>query len=79
MASISLYQVRFLSYVNDKAQTPLVIGSPTQSLAACFAHHVGRPSFILVTKFNAKITMVSTFYETCHWLPIRGNGYTRHS
>ena len=59
----------------DKAPTPPVIGPPKQSLSACFAHHVWRPSFILVTKFNAKITMVRTFYETCHWLPIRANGY----
>ena len=59
---------------NSKVQTPLAIGPPTQSLGACLAHHVWCPSFILVTKFNTKISMVSTPYETCDWLPIRSNG-----
>ena len=59
---------------NSEVQTPFAVGPPTQSLGACFAHHVWRPSFILVTKFNTKISMVSTPYETCDWLPIRSNG-----
>ena len=59
---------------NSKVQTPLDICLPTQSLGACLAHHVLRPSFILVSKFNTKISMVSTRYETCDWLPIRSNG-----
>ena len=58
---------------NSKVQTPLAIGSPTQSLGACFAPHVWCPSFILVSKFNTKISMVSTRYETCDWFPIRSN------
>ena len=59
---------------NSKVQTPLAIGPPTQRLGACLAHHVWRPSFILVFKFNTKISMVSTCFETCDWLPIRSNG-----
>ena len=59
---------------NSKVQTPLAIGPPTRSLGACLAHHVWRLSFILVSKFNTKISMVSTHYETCDWLPIRNNG-----
>ena len=59
---------------NYKFQTPLVIGPPTQSLGAYHAHHVWRPSFILVSKFNTKISLVSTLYESCDWLPIRSNG-----
>ena len=59
---------------NSKVQTPLAIGSPTQSLDACLAHYVWRPRFILVSKFNTKISMVSTRYETFDWLPIRSNG-----
>ena len=61
-------------YGNSKVQTPLAIGSPTQSLGACLAHHVWHPNFILVSKFNTKISMVSTRYETCDWLPIWSNG-----
>ena len=59
---------------NSKVQTPLAIGPPTQSLDACLAHHVWRPVFILVNKFNTKISVVSTHYEACDWLPIRSNG-----
>ena len=59
---------------NSKVQTPLAIGPPTQRLGACLAHHVWRPNFILVSKFNTKINMVSTCYETYDWLPIRSNG-----
>ena len=59
---------------NFKVQTPLAIGPPTQSLGACLAHHVWRPSFILVSRFNTKISMVSTRYETCAGLPIGSNG-----
>ena len=63
-----------LNHANSKVQTPLAIGPPTQSLSACLAHHVWCPSFILVSKFNTKISMVRTRYETCDWLPIRSNG-----
>ena len=56
---------------NSKVQTPLGIGPPTQSLVACLAHHVWRPSFMLVSKFNTKISMISTRYEIYDWLPIR--------
>ena len=35
--------------------------------SACLAPHVWRPSFILVSKFNTKISMVIMRYETC-WL-----------
>ena len=28
----------------------------------------------LVSKFNTEISMISTRYETCDWLPIRSNG-----
>ena len=59
---------------NSKVQTPLAIGPPSQSLGACLAHHLWRPRFILVSKFNTKISMISTRYETCDWLPIRSNG-----
>ena len=59
---------------NSKVQTPLATGPPTQSLGACLAHHVWRSIFILVSKFNTKISMVSTHYETCDWLPIRSDG-----
>ena len=59
---------------NSKVQTPLAIGPPTQSLGACLAHNVWRPSFILVSKFNTKISIVSTRYKTWDWLPIRSNG-----
>ena len=62
------------NHANSKVQTLLAIGPPTQSLGACLAHHVWRPSFILVSKFNTKISMVNTRYETCDWLPIRSNG-----
>ena len=84
MASVSLHQVKFLSYVDLKksdlvifllcdlvfdiviwdlkVHTSLVIDPPTQSLGACFALHVWRPRFILVTKLNAKIAIVSIFY-----------------
>ena len=62
------------NYGNSKVQTPLAIGPPTQSLGACLAHHVWHPSFILVSKFNTKISMVSRRYETCDWIPIRRNG-----
>ena len=58
---------------NSKVQTPLVIGTPAQSLGACLANHVWHPSFILVSKFNTKINIVSMLYETCDWLPIRNN------
>ena len=43
---------------NSKVQTPLAIGPPTQSLGACLAHDEWRPSFILVSKFNTKISML---------------------
>ena len=59
---------------NSKVQTPLAIGPPTQSLGACLAHHLWRRRFILVSKFNTKISMVNMCYETCDWLPIRSNG-----
>ena len=59
---------------NSKVQTLLAICPPTQSLGACLAHHVWPPSFILVSKFNTKISMVCTRYETCDRLPIRNNG-----
>ena len=62
-----------LNHRNSKVQTPLAIRLPTQSLGACLAHRVWCPSFILVSKFNTKISMVSTRYETCDWLPIRSN------
>ena len=58
---------------NSKVQTPLAIGAPTRSHGASLAHPVWRPSFILVSKFNTKISMVSTRYETCDWLPNRSN------
>ena len=32
------------------------------------------PGIILVSRFNTKISMVSTRYETCDWLSIRSNG-----
>ena len=59
---------------NSKVQTPLAISPPMQSPCVCLAHHVCCPSFILVSKFNTKISMLSTRYETCDWLPIRSNG-----
>ena len=63
-----------LNQGNSKVQTPLAIGRPTQSLGACLVHHVCHSSFILVNKFNTKISMVNMCYETCDWLPIRSNG-----
>ena len=45
-----------------------------QSLGACVAHHMWCPSFILVSKFNTKLSMISMRYETCDRLPIRSNG-----
>ena len=62
-----------LNHGNSKVQTSLAIGPPTQSLGAYLAHHVWCPSFILVSKFNTKISMVSTRYETCDGFPIRNN------
>ena len=59
---------------NSKIQIPLAIGPPTQSLGAYLAHYMWRPTFILVSKLNTKISMVSTRYETCDWLPIWRNG-----
>ena len=59
---------------NSKVQIPIAIGFSTQSLAAWLAHHAWRPSFILASKFNTKISIVSTRYETCDWLSIRSNG-----
>ena len=60
---------------NSKFQTTLLaLGPTTQILGACLAYHVWRPSFILVTKFHTKISMVSTLYETCDWIPVRNNG-----
>ena len=60
---------------NYKAQTVFAIGPPlgppTQNLGACLAYHVCCPRFILVTRFNTKISMVSMPYET--WLPLRSN------
>ena len=61
------------NHENSKVQTSFAIGPPTQSLGACLAHPVWCPSFILVSKFNTKISTVSTRYETCDWLPIRTN------
>lgn len=52
---------------------PLALGQRMQILGACIAYHVWDLSFILVTKFYAKIIMVGMLYKTCGWIFVRNN------
>lgn len=55
------------NHENYKLQTTLLgLGPLMQILGACFAYHVWHRSFILVTNFNTKISMVACFINL--WL-----------
>lgn len=58
-----------------KLQTTIIaFGPPTQIFGAWPLYCLWRPSFILVTKFNDKISIVSMFYDTSNLVPPVYNG-----
>ena len=59
---------------SSKLQTTLLaLGPLMQTLGACLAYHVWHKNFFLISKFNIKISKVSTLYKTCDWTPVKNN------